>query len=215
MADLLAVEKALSSARLEPYVKAAGGRLADRVVLYEWNTAVSAALFELLGHLEVGLRNAINQELVALTGQPDWWASPRIAFVASAQDMINKATAEVARRRTGGDVGHVVAALPFGLWVGLLSAGRHCNYEMTLWRPGLHQAFPGYRGTRADLHRKLENLRLLRNRIAHHEPIHGRHLVADHRSILTVADWVSPRFADWMDDGSRVAAVLAARPTAS
>lgn len=215
MTNLLAVEKALSSARLEPYVKAAGGNLSDGVALYGWNTAVSAAFFELLGHVEVGLRNTVDQQLADLAGRADWWLSPRIRLVASAQDMIQKATAEVGRRRTAGNVGHVIASLPFGFWVGLLSSGRDCNYEMALWRPGLHLAFPGYRGTRAELHRKLENLRLLRNRIAHHEPIHGRHLAADHQAILTVAGWIAPQFAAWVESGSRVGAVLAAQPRVS
>jgi hypothetical protein len=212
MAVLAAVEHALSSARLEPYVKAAGGSLEEGLALYEWNTAISGALFEVLQHLEVGLRNTIDRELAALFEQPDWWHSPRLRLVASGQDMISKATAETARRRTGGNVGHVVAALPFGFWVGLVSAGRDCNYEMTLWRPALHRGFPGYRGTRAELHRTLETLRLLRNRIAHHEPIHARHLAADHQTIQTITTWVSPQFADWVASRSRVPSVLGCRP---
>ena len=38
-------------------------------------------------------------------------------------------------------------------------------------------------------------MRLLRNRIAHHEPIHYRHLAADYDRMLTILGWVSADFA--------------------
>jgi hypothetical protein len=66
------------------------------------------------------------------------------------------------------------AKLTFGVWIALLRR----PYEMTLWRPALHGAFPGYRGPRSTLHEDLRNMGLLRNRIAHHEPVHHRHLAA-------------------------------------
>ncbi|WP_431882782.1 hypothetical protein [Micromonospora gifhornensis] len=212
MADIVALERALSAGRLEPYVKAAGGGLAEGIQLYEWNTAVSAAFFEVLGHFEVVLRNALHEQLRVLGGREDWWLAPRFDFTPPANDMIAKACAEMGRRCASGSPGHVVAALPFGFWVALLSAGGDCNYEMSLWRPGLRQAFPGYSGTRARLHPRLNTLRLLRNRIAHHEPIYRRHLAADHDTVLEVVGWTVPGFANWMRQRSRVPNFLAQRP---
>jgi hypothetical protein len=46
------------------------------------------------------------------------------------------------------------------------------SYNRTLWRPCLKYAFINARRQR--LHDELNHLRELRNRIAHHEPIHGR-----------------------------------------
>ncbi|GAA1880408.1 hypothetical protein GCM10009687_55860 [Asanoa iriomotensis] len=115
-------------------------------------------------------------------------------------------------RRADGKPGHVVAALPFGFWVGLVSAGRGRNYETMLWRPAIHRAFPHYRGPRPPVHQRLETLRLLRNRIAHHEPIHSRHLAADYGSLLSVAGWLSPAFEGWIKSTSRIPALLAGRP---
>ncbi|MEV6031051.1 hypothetical protein AB0L65_07865 [Nonomuraea sp. NPDC052116] len=62
--------------------------------------------------------------------------------------------------------------------------GRGNNYDQRLWRTSLYQAFPGYRGGRHALHRQLDFLRVLRNKIAHHCPIHHRHLQADQDTIL-------------------------------
>jgi hypothetical protein len=56
-------------------------------------------------------------------------------------------------------------------------------------------------------------LNRLRNRVAHHEPIHGRDLAGDHVDLLAVAGWMHPMVAAWIAGLSRVPAVLAARPT--
>ena len=53
-----------------------------------------------------------------------------------------------------------------------VSGGRRANYDRTLRRPALHRAFPGR--PRREVQRKLNSLRQLRNRIAHHEPIFDR-----------------------------------------
>jgi hypothetical protein len=86
----------------------------------------------------------------------------------------------------GGDIvmraGHVVAELSFGFWTGLLAN----RYHARLWEPALRRSFPllppGV--TRRSLHRRVESVRRLRNRVAHHEPVFGRDLAGDHRDIL-------------------------------
>ena len=116
-------------------------------------------------------------------GGKDWWTSPALVLAPEATDMIAMALYQ-ARFRTGATPGHVVAALPFGFWVSLLSSGGGATYETRLWRPALHRAFPHYRGPRRSVHQRLVTMRLLRKRIAHHEPIHYRHLAADHATML-------------------------------
>jgi hypothetical protein len=58
----------------------------------------------------------------------------------------------------------------------------------------------------------LDDLRRLRNRIAHHEPILSRNIAADYGAILDLIRLISPTTADWIDDQSQVATVLAAQP---
>lgn len=43
---------------------------------------------------------------------------------------------------------------------------------------------------RRDVYDAMKNLNILRNRIAHHEPIHIRPLLALHQVALTLAGWV-------------------------
>lgn len=92
-----------------------------------------------------------------------------------------------------------------------IAAGK-ANYDMTLWRPALHRAFPHARKARGDIHRPLDYLRTFRNRIAHHEPIFGRHLVADHASIMEVTGWICTDTRDLIAHHNRIADILAMPP---
>ena len=63
---------------------------------------------------------------------------------------------------------------------------------------------------RRDDHDALRDLHLLRNRIAHHEPIHNRPLFELHAVALTTAGWICPTTRRWIAARSRVPALLAA-----
>lgn len=61
---------------------------------------------------------------------------------------------------------------------------------------------------RKQAHAALDQLRILRNRIAHHEPIFNRDLVDDYRQIFEVTGWIPPTMCEWLDRHSRVQAIL-------
>ncbi|MCY4591378.1 MAG: hypothetical protein OXE86_12625 [Alphaproteobacteria bacterium] len=208
------LEVFLSRERLGTYLVAARENREGAVRLHVWNTAVSAAFYEPLQGLEIALRNAMNRRLGERYGDA-WYDNGRAGFDRGALERIANTRAKLARDGHSDDPHRVVAALSFGFWVSLLgpggrmAAGRRANYEMTLWRPALRGAFP-HRApmTRRQAHRPLNVLRTLRNRIAHHEPIFARNLVADHERILDVAGWISPATRAWIEHHSRVPTVL-------
>src|SRR4051794_13465005 len=146
--------------------------------LYTWNTAVSTAFYGPLQGLEVGLRNAMHREPRAAYG-PAWYDDPACGLDAGALRRVEAARDDLRRGGYPVDPPHLVAALPFGFRVALLGRGGRAaalgapkrNYEMTLWRPCLHKAFPHARLGRVQAHTPLDYLRTLRNRIAHHEPV--------------------------------------------
>ncbi|HEV7367646.1 hypothetical protein [Arenibaculum sp.] len=213
---LSALEVSLSPERMATYIAAAGGDREKAIRLYTWNTAVSAAFYGPLQGLEVAVRNAMHRQISATYG-PNWYDNPQCRLDAGALNRVAGAKADLGREGYPVDPPHVVAALAFGFWVSLLGRGGYmadaratrANYEMSLWRPALHRAFPHVRKSRADVHRPLDYLRTFRNRIAHHEPIFGRHLVADYASILEVAGWICPSTRDWIAYHSRVPEILA------
>ena len=52
----------------------------------------------------------------------------------------------------------------------------------------------------------------LRNRVAHHEPLHHRPLADDAALLLELLQWMCPDTHTWVAGLSRIPAVLAARP---
>lgn len=67
-----AIADALSSARVAPYLAAAGGNVRSALRLYRWNIELSAAAYQALHLFEVMLRNALDRQLRA------WNATQRV-----------------------------------------------------------------------------------------------------------------------------------------
>lgn len=168
---LPALPRLLSTDRFGTYLAASDGDQARAVRLYSWNIEVSAALWGPFHILEITLRNALHDRLVARAGRQDWWRSDRVPLRGDHPQRLHEAMAVAGRNHgTGTTTGHVVAELGFGFWIGLLAN----RYHQSLWIPTLREAFPGFDGRRRHLHADLERLRKLRNRTAHHEPVFAR-----------------------------------------
>ena len=209
------LEVSFSLERMSTYLKAAGGDREKAFHLYAWNTATSAAFYGPLQGLEVALRNAIHRQLTVCYGAT-WYDNPAAGLDAGCLERIANAKQEVARAGHAAGPSRIVAALSFGFWISLLGpggrlapAGRRADYERTLWRPALRRAFPHRTPlTRKQARRPLDDLRTLRNRIAHHEPIFSRDLSQDHQRILDVTGWIAPRVRTWIEGHCRVPMLL-------
>lgn len=205
------VVAALSPERLAPYLRATGGDLAAAVRLYEWNLAVSGALYEALGILEVALRNGLSTQLAAHHGTlpGNWYDDPLGVFSDLAHDDIAAARRRVWKLHRPETPGRVVAELSFGFWKFLLAK----RYEATLWTGHLRHAFPNLQPqSRATVYRALDELHAVRNRIAHHEPIHSRDLTADTLTIYRLLDWIDHDVRAWAVTLSRLQPIIASRP---
>lgn len=210
------LEISLSPERMSTYLAATKGDRAQAARLYTWNTAVSAAFYGPLQGLEVTLRNAMHAQLAAQYGLA-WYDNRAAGLDRGGLERIARAKARVRGYTYSVEAPHVVASLSFGFWVSLLGpggrigdSGRKASYEMTLWRPVLRNAFPHRNPlTRKQVHSPLSSLRILRNRIAHHEPIFARNLTRDHQWILEVTGWISPGTRVWIEHHSRVTGLLA------
>ncbi|MDO4887241.1 MAG: hypothetical protein Q3979_00810 [Actinomycetaceae bacterium] len=198
----------LSTERMATYAAECVGDLEQAPRLYAWNTAVSAAFWGSFNILEVTLRNALDHQLAGLAGRADWWHGENLL-----RDQESRIVQDAVRaaKRTHPDLeirpGHTVAELTLGFWGGLLAN----RYHQRLWVPALHRAFPYWHESRRELHRRLESLRKLRNRVAYHEPIFARKLVADHDQLLDVLEGIAPEAAVWVRQNSRVPDVLSRR----
>ena len=59
------LERLFSAERLSTYIDHCGGDFAAAVEMYRWNSAITAAFWEPIGHLEVALRNTLDNRLAA------------------------------------------------------------------------------------------------------------------------------------------------------
>ena len=223
------VARRLTRDRLASYLHATGGSVAAAIDLYDWNTLAGAALHEDLGRLEVLFRNAMDEALIRHGSAKGWrnpWYRQGHLFQgrqsSRTRDDISDARRRATRRGRAELHGKVIAELGFGFWRYLCSS----QYLTSLWVPALASAFARHpspndpQRIRADVEDRVQRLHFLRNRIAHHEPIHHRrNLVRDHDQllevvgwILEVVGWICSDSRSWVAARSRTPAVLASRP---
>lgn len=243
-----ALDRAVTAGRYSTFLRAAGQdpRLARR--LYVWDRDLATAVMADIAVVEVGLRNAMHRAL-SRTHTARWYETLDLDARCERQITTAWASAKKSGALHPADQqapDRLVAGCSFGLWVNLLDTGgtvgvepraRKIDYE-TLWRTTLHTAFPGGRSeagargrqfTRSWTHGVAKNVNVLRNRVAHHEPVHAgyplpgqrdagtgrprRMTVVDGRGqYLTLARMIDRDLADWITAHSSVHTLLQARP---
>jgi len=199
----------ISDERIRPYLLATKENKQAALGLYEWNVKASGAVFELLAVLEIVLRNALHQQLVSYSSpQPAWFRNPSVRFSERGQADIENAIRRLNQRKKEPTSSRVVTELPFGFWKYLLSK----RYEATLWTQCLRHAFPRLQPqSRSIVFSEVHELHVLRNRVAHHEPIFRRDLSRDSERIFCVLGWIDITTADWARSLSRVESVWSQR----
>ena len=205
------VERFVTHERLGPYLLDTGGDYTRAEALYVWNLRVSGAFHEVLGIFEVALRNALCEQLRAWHGKRPgtWLDDPTAGLDDRRVEDITVASQRLADRNKPNTEGRVVAELTFGFWRYLLAK----RYHNSLWIPHLRLAFPGMKPQRRDVvYEIVEALHTLRNRVAHHEPIHRYPLSKLHDLMLRATSWVDPPMATWLAHLRRVPDILRDHP---
>ncbi len=212
------IKQSLSSYRLSTYeaVVFNGTTLTTEQALrlYAWNAQVSAAFFTPLHLCEVVIRNAISEALEKKYGA-DWpWD---VAFERSLPNPHrgysprNDLTQARKNMRT---TGKVIPELKFVFWEKLLTR----RFDDRLWTPYLFTVFPNYDVSlsvpqmRNHLRVLLENVRNLRNRIAHHEPIIARNLDVDFEYIDLLIRYRCKDTAIWAFENQLVTPLMSLKP---
>ena len=207
---------------MRPYLEDCDNDLHRALDFYAWNAQIAAAFLEDLGRLEVVLRNQFDEALTAFVSQhglPQPWYDYRSLFPGSGSKHVHRAIARAKRqaakhRHLHAHQGSVIAELGFGFWRFLCTE----RYLTSLWGPALASRFQHHPAPnnavqiRADVETRMDRLHFLRNRVAHHEPIHRRELANDAAMILELALWMCPDTHIWMAGLSRIPDVLASRP---
>lgn len=208
----LLLEEHLSAQRLSTYVQQRTGRLDDALDLYVWNSAVAAAFWEQLGHVEVVLRNTLDRRLTvrhlkrARSGS--WLDDPARELTRRARDDIAIARTRVSSKGKPASHGQILSELSFGFWRFLVSK----TYKGSLW-PDLATGFPhAPNRDLATIEDPLLRLHQFRNRIAHHHRVWSEPLPARQADMNILVGYVNHDVATWIARHSRVQATLLLQP---
>ncbi|HEX6153870.1 MAG TPA: hypothetical protein VFZ19_10150 [Solirubrobacterales bacterium] len=204
----------LGSSRFQTYLEAVEGHHENAVALYNWNARISAAFLEVLCHLEVLVRNAVDRQFEATDPatslsiiDSDVWLCDPAVLTPESRERVNEAIARLLRERKRPSRDRVVASLSFGFWKSLFGS----VYE-ELWRTTLFAAFPHGSGRRREVANLTGPILHFRNRIAHHEAIFSSDLEERHRQILRLAGIIDPEAERYIATLSRVETLLPEMP---
>jgi hypothetical protein len=209
MTDSLAqaFEEALSIERFGRYVAWAGDDRDRAIALYTLNTQLSECLYTPLQMLEVALRNRIHAVLTAAASER-WFELPAYQKGSRQAEQLAKAKEDLAEDGKAASPSRIVAALTFGYWTSFLGHEYEDTWQQTLRHIARKADGKGLR--RKDLSAPLTPIRVLRNRIAHHEPILHWNLPKHHGNIVQLTEWLSPPAAAWCRQHGRFDAVYPA-----
>jgi hypothetical protein len=195
--ELQDLQTITSAARLSSYSRFLGTTTAAEAYgAYMWSMAVSTAFSPLVHALEVGFRNALNNELSIhygnawfqqwiTTDATDQRAKGKLGATqkSTGEKLLDDAIKKIKKRDhpNGAPAGYspswqrVLAEMTFGFWVTfLIKRFWDVNNNSKLWPNHISGVFPGaptsMRAVGA-LHKAFEEIVDLRNRIHHHEPL--------------------------------------------
>lgn len=217
------VRDALSANRMGTYEQAKGVTKAgltlplplDRALeLYAWNAQISAAFMHPLHLCEVVIRNGVADTIEMVYGTAWPWSVGFLQSLPNPASGYNMHRDLLSARNGMHTTGKVIPELSFAFWERMFT-GRN---DRRLWNPHLLQCFPNFPASlpvadcRHQMFNALKQIRLLRNRIAHHEPIFSRNLVSDFQTIYNVIAFRSHDAANWMNGHQQVSTLLASCP---
>jgi hypothetical protein len=196
--EIDALREAISPARLGTYVRHAQGNVRRALRLYAWNVRAAQVLFAVLNASEIALRNAVSRALGSQFG-PEWPYAPGFlrTLPRPERDTFERSLRKLEKTRHAARLStcDVVSAQTYDFWVAMLTS----RFEERVWRAEFAHSFPvaPVNVDRAVVHGRAEAIRLLRNRIAHHEPLLRIDVAGAYRRPVSMVRWISPGKAEW------------------
>jgi len=186
--------KNISEVRFKPYLEIAENNMMKAIKLYEFNIKISESFYPALHNLEISLRNKFYSQLSKTHG-PRWLLNNKLLSGTNGREIVNiNKINDICLKQKDFDANVIISNLSLGFWTSLL----YPNYELAFWRGCLRDIFPtNQKVIRSDIHKKLENIKSLRNRLAHHELILKNGIETCHSQIYEIMEYLAPETAKW------------------
>ncbi|MHB2000164.1 MAG: hypothetical protein ACYCSI_08260 [Solirubrobacteraceae bacterium] len=179
--------------------------------MYRWNSAITAAFWEPIGHLEVALRNTLANRLQErhhrLERSGSWLDDPVGELSGRARQDIAGARDRVRQKGKRASDGQTISELSFGFWRFLITK------KLTRLWPDLASGFPHAPDRRREtIEAPLARLHVFRNRLAHHQRVWSHAPEERYQDLLALASFIDPALPAWIEATSKVHSTLDAKP---
>jgi hypothetical protein len=213
-------EKFFSKSRLSTYLNESNRQEDIAIKLYTWNIEICGAIYESQAIFETALRNSINTQLRRLnfkevknelcTQQPNEYL-----IKIGIENRINDAKKRFySNSKNGRQITHddILSQMTLGTW-SLFVPSKNEN-KQKLWVLAISDAFPFLRNEDAPkITRSIRNIQLIRNRVAHLEPVLWGNKIRDlYKEISFVLNAIDPKLSEWYVSRQRITQVLKKRP---
>ncbi|MFI3271062.1 MAG: Abi family protein [Pseudomonadota bacterium] len=184
------------------------------LALYIWNAKIAASLLVPLHICEVSTRNAVSEALTLTYGKHWPWETHFERSLPSPPHGYNPRSDLIKARVDSTSTGKVIPELKFIFWQKMFTR----RHQVRIWQPYLKKVLPFLTlATHVDhditqIYQRLECIRKLRNRIAHHEPIFTRNIQNDYLQILSLVELRSHEAALWLDENQTTLELLQYKP---
>jgi hypothetical protein len=192
----IALSKALSTERLSSFRMPEDPDYDRAIARYLWNAALCEAQYPMLHGVEVAVRNRLDSAVMKRFGGK--WLENASLLSSVELRRVSEATAKLAYRGKGSPShSEVVAELSLGFWVALFQR----TYERSdkLWPllcGDVMSGAPKSERLRTVFYARLDEIRDLRNRAFHYEPLwYWQDLVERHSRGCDFLRWLSPEVA--------------------
>lgn len=165
------LEQLFSIKRLDSYDREGNPSVDAKILRYNFNIELSRAFYPALHILEVSIRNNLHLAFADYLNDPNWLMnySNHSLIHNRERKKIEDALKELSKKKKPIEEGRIIAELNFGFWVNLFDR----PYTDVHLKTGKDQ-FPNATAPQrniAKLRTDLNQIRFLRNRIFHYEPI--------------------------------------------
>lgn len=214
--DLTNVALSLSETRLKTFQDYYGHPycINSAMSLYGWNGQISSAFMLPLHICEVIVRNAVHQVLTKTYGE-NWPWSQAFERSLPANGRYSPRRDLISARQRQTTTGKVIPELKFVFWQKMFTS----RHKTRLWDTEILNTFPN--GTAQlttdqlllNIYNSLESIRLIRNRIAHHEHLINRNLHDDYSKIVQLISYRCTDSVNWLKSIEQLSPLLSNKPS--